>query len=76
MRSITTPSSATATGAATNDAAEAEIGRQHQREIGADRVERAMREIDDAAEREDQRQAERDQQIVDAVEQAVEDLLR
>src|SRR6202022_3443699 len=55
--------------------AEAEIGRQHKREIGADRIERAMREIDDAAEREDQRQAKRDQEIVDAVKQPVEDLL-
>jgi hypothetical protein len=35
-----------------------------------------MGEIDDAAEREDQRQAERDQEIVDAVKQPVEDLLR
>ena len=39
-------------------------------------IERAMREIDDAAEREDQRQAKRDQQVVDAVKQPVEDLLR
>ena len=35
-----------------------------------------MGEIDDAAEREDQRQAERDQEVIDAVEQAVEDLLQ
>jgi hypothetical protein len=35
-----------------------------------------MREIDDAAERKDQRQAKRDQEIVDAVKQPVEDLLR
>src|SRR4051812_3141890 len=34
-----------------------------------------MREVDDAAEREDQRQAERNQQVVDADEQAVEHLL-
>ena len=44
--------------------------------IGPDRKECAMREIDDAAEREDQRQAKRDQKIVDAVKQPVEDLLR
>ena len=35
-----------------------------------------MGEIDDAAEREDERQAERDQQVVDAVKQAIEDLLQ
>src|ERR1041385_7329849 len=50
------------------------LGKQES-QIGADRVERAMRQIDDAAEREDQRQAKRDQQLVDAEEQAVEDLL-
>ena len=55
--------------AGSRDAADAD------REVGADRVERAVREVDDAAEREDQRQAERDQQVVDAVEQAVEQLL-
>ena len=34
-----------------------------------------MREIDDAAEREDQREAERDQQVVGADQKAVENLL-
>src|SRR6476661_6985655 len=56
--------------------AEAEIGRKHKGEIGADRIKRAVGEIDDAAEREDQRQAKRDQQVIDAVKQPVEDLLR
>ena len=42
----------------------------------AERIERAMREVDDAAEREDQRQAERDQQVIHAVEQAVQHLLQ
>ena len=34
-----------------------------------------MGEIDDAAEGEDQRQAKRDQEIIDAIKQSVEDLL-
>ena len=34
-----------------------------------------MRQVDDAAEREDQRQAERDQEVVDPVEQPVQHLL-
>ena len=51
------------------------IGARIDREIGADGVEPAMREIDDAAEREDQREAERDQQIVGADQEAVENLL-
>ena len=71
----TMPISATATGETTSEPPKPICGRQHDREVGADRVERAMREIDDAAEREDQRQAERDQQVIDAVEQAVEHLL-
>ena len=49
--------------------------RQDDREIGADRVEAAVRQIDDAAEREDQREAERDQEIVGADQEAVENLL-
>ncbi len=49
--------------------------RQDDREIGADRVEAAVREIDDAAEREDQRQAECDQKIISADQEAVENLL-
>ena len=34
-------------------------------EVGADRIEGAMGQVDDAAQREDQRQPERDQQVVD-----------
>jgi hypothetical protein len=49
--------------------------REHDREIGPDRIERAMRQVDDAAQREDQRQAERDQEVVDPVEQSVQYLL-
>src|SRR5262249_43564280 len=45
------------------------------REIGADRVKAAVREIDDAAEREDQRQAECDQKVISADQEAVENLL-
>ena len=56
-------------------AGKADARRQDDREIGADGVEPAMREIDDAAEREDQREAERDQQIVGADQEAVENLL-
>ena len=39
------------------------------------RVEAAMRQIDDAAQREDERQAERDQQVIGADQDAVENLL-
>jgi len=49
--------------------------RQDDREIGADRVEATVGEIDDAAEREDQRQAERDQKVISADQEAVENLL-
>src|SRR5262249_55464238 len=49
--------------------------RQDDREIGADRVEAAVREIDHAAEREDQRQAECDQKVISADQKAVENLL-
>ena len=56
-------------------AAEADMRGEHDREIGADRIEGAMRQIDDAAEREDQRQAERDQEVIDPVEQPVQHLL-
>ena len=48
----------------------------HDREVRADGVEPAMREIDDASEREDERETERDQQIIGADEEAVEDLLK
>ena len=50
--------------------------RERDGEVGADGVERTVGQIDDAAEREDQRQAERDQEVVDAVEQAVQHLLQ
>ena len=56
-------------------AGKADAVRQDDREIGADGVEAAMREIDDAAEREDQREAERDQQVIGADQQSVENLL-
>jgi hypothetical protein len=59
------PSRPTSTGDATKAARKADaVARAIHREIGADRVERAVREVDDAAEREDQRQAERDQQVI------------
>ena len=54
---------------------EADAVRQDHREIGADGIETAMREIDDAAEREDQRKAERDEQVIGADQQSVENLL-
>ncbi len=44
-------------------------------QVRADRIEAAVREVDDAAEGEDQRQAERDQQVIGTGEEAVEDLL-
>src|SRR5262249_56528214 len=56
-------------------AREPDAVRQHDREIGADGVEAAVREIDDAAQREDQRQAERDQKVISADQEAVENLL-
>src|SRR5262249_52421827 len=56
-------------------AGETDAVRQDHREISADGVEAAMREIDDAAERKDQRQPERDQQVIGADQDAVEDLL-
>jgi hypothetical protein len=49
--------------------------RQHHGEVRAERVERAMREIDEAAQREDERQPERDQQVIRADQEAVDDLL-
>ena len=45
---------------------ETDMGREHDGEIGPERIECAVRQIDDAAEREDQREPERDQQVVDA----------
>src|SRR5262249_7856606 len=56
-------------------AREPDAVRQDDREIGADRVKATVREIDDAAEREDQRQAERDQKVISADQEAVENLL-
>ena len=44
-------------------------------EVRAEGIERAMRQIDETAEREDQREPERDQQVIRAGQQAVEDLL-
>ncbi len=56
-------------------AAEAQILGQRDGEVGADGEEAAMRQIDDAAEAEDQRETQRDQEVVHAVEQAVQNLL-
>ena len=56
--------------------AEAEIFRDLDRGIGAERVERAVREIDDAADAEDQRQAERDQQVVASEHEAIHHLFQ
>jgi len=50
------------------------IGELHG-QVRAERIKRTVREIDEAAERKDQRQAERDQQVVRADQQAVDDLL-
>ena len=69
------PKQPTTTGEATKRADEADAIRQDHRQIGADGIEAAMREIDDAAEREDQREAERDEQVIRADQQAVENLL-
>ncbi len=44
-------------------------------EVGTERVERTVREVDEAAQREDERQPERDQKVIRAGEQAVDDLL-
>src|SRR5215475_2559296 len=49
-------------------------GEQHG-QIGTDGVKPAMGEIDDAAEREDEGQAERDEQVISADQEAVENLL-
>ena len=54
------PKQPTTTGEATS-ARKADAVRQDHRQIGANGIETAMREIDDAAEREDQRKAERDE---------------
>ena len=56
-------------------ACEADAVRQDHRQIGADGIETAMREIDDAAEREDQRKAERDEQVISTNQQSIENLL-
>src|SRR4029077_6834116 len=53
---------------------EPDASRQDDRKIGADRVKAAMREVDDAPEREDQRQAKRDQQVICADQEPVENL--
>ena len=55
-------------------APEADIGRERVGEIAADDQEAAMREVDDVAQVEDQRQAERHQHIERADDQAVGDV--
>src|SRR5262249_47794125 len=45
-------------------AEKAAAARHYDREVGADGIEAAMREIDDASEREDQRKAERNEQVI------------
>ncbi len=72
---MTTPSKRNDNGGHDECTTEAEIGRNDKGKIGANRIERAMREIHDAAERKDQRQAERNQKIIDTIKQSVEDLL-
>src|SRR4029078_6880208 len=44
-------------------------------EVGADGIEAAMRQIDYAAEGEDQRETERDQQVIRADQKAIQNLL-
>ena len=73
---MTMPRSPTSTGEATSAPPKPIYAGQHDREVGADGVEGAVRQIDDAAEREDQRQPERDQQVDRAEEQAVDHLLQ
>src|SRR6185312_9241183 len=53
---------------------EAEIVGECDSGVGAERIESAVREIDDAADAEDQRQAERDQQVVAAEDEAIDHL--
>ena len=55
---------------------EAEIFRDLDGDVGAERIERAVREIDDAADAEDQRQAERDQEVIAPEHQAIHHLLQ
>ncbi len=72
---MTMPISATSRGEATIAPPKPIWGASRIVEIGADRIEGAVGEVDDAAEREDQRQAERDQEVIDPVEQPVQYLL-
>ena len=65
----------TATGAMKTARREPEPLPDGDREVRADGVERAVGEVDDAAQREDERQPERDQQVVGPREQAVEEVL-
>src|SRR5262249_22209741 len=58
-----------------NGRSEAEISRDGNRNIGAEGVKRAVREIDDTADTEDQGQTERDEQVVAAEHQAIHHLL-
>ena len=54
---------------------EADVVRQHHGEVRAQRIERAVGEIDEPTQRKDERQAERDQQVIRADQQAIDDLL-
>ena len=56
-------------------APEAEIGREREGEIGPDRQEAAMGEIDDARQIENERKAERHQRIERANDEAIEDVV-
>ena len=56
-------------------AGKSEARRQQHRQVGANGVEAAMGEVHDAAEGEDERQAERDEEVVGADEQPVQHLL-
>ena len=49
---------------------------EHHRQVGADRIEGAVGKIDDAPEGKDQRQAEGDQQVVRAGQEAVQHMLQ
>ena len=55
---------------------EAEISGDFDRYVGAERIERAMRQVHHAADAEDQRQAERDQQIVAPEHEAIDHLFQ
>src|SRR5918994_1375642 len=67
------PSMPTSTGEAIK--APAKARREQHGKIGADGIEPTMGEVHDAAEREDQRQPERDEEVICADEEAVQHLL-